>query len=303
MTEVVRNFTENYTSNLRIVHLELGKTGVRRMNDDKVFNPNGIVKKETQALVRDVVTARKKLLKLPENHTGVDIESVQNFFAEEGLMTGDFLVLDPAHLDHFNSITREHRMAEYPAAREGFLTHGTSITQINMAVVPRFAEVEEEHGVEAFESTLVHELTHTTSRWNEILMIGSEEKLGIYPQRANFIRSDSTNGGTISDKSNYFFEEGFAALMEAKYATKMGRPTSNYSVPDKARVGLERLVDELPDFYPALIEARASVEGLRKIARLTNSVQPGLYSKLSRLSYANDDFALGTEMIEKALAS
>lgn len=303
MTEVARNYSERLRNNLRVVYLEMGRKGLRGMEKDKIYNPSSVVFRETNDLINNFIGARHEMLDLPENHEGINVQSVQEFFAEEGLQTGDFLIIEPHHIDTFNRIATSRGVASFPSAKEDRFTNGTTIPRINMAVVPRFPEVEEEYGVSEFESTLVHELAHSSSKWNEMMIVESPKKLAFLPQRINFIRPDSTNGQSIFDNGNYYYEEGFAALMEARYAMKMGRPRSNnqYSVPDVAREGLEKIIKAIPEYYPALIEARTCVEGLRKIARLTNSIRPGLYRELGKLSYATEDFNVGTELIEKAL--
>jgi hypothetical protein len=301
MTEVVRNYSERLRSNLHIVYLELGSAGLRGMEADKMSDPSSLVFREREELVSNLIGARHEMLELPENHEGIDIQSVQRFFEEEGLQTGDFLIIDPHRIETFNHIASSRGVASFPTNNEGRFTHGTTIPRLNIAVVPRFSEVEKEYGVKEFESTLVHELAHTSSKWNEMMIIESTKQLTFLPQRINFIRPDSTNGHSISEKGNYYFEEGFAALMEAKYAVKMGSEVTQRSVPDVARVGIEKIIEVIPEYYPALIEARTSVEGLRKIARLTNSIKPGLYRELGRLSYTTEDFNTGTELIEKAL--
>ncbi len=64
-----------------------------------------------------------------------------------------------------------------------------------------------------------------------------------------------------------------------------------------AGIAFELLCKKNPRLYPALIEARSSPEGLRRVAKILDVIKPGLYSKLTKLQYNDKDFTQGLKYI------
>lgn len=52
-----------------------------------------------------------------------------------------------------------------------------------------------------------------------------------------------------------------------------------------AGYGMELLIGQRPELFECLVSARHSVESLRKLPRLLNAIEPGLYSTLAELGY------------------
>jgi hypothetical protein len=124
-----------------------------------------------------------------------------------------------------------------------------------------------------------------------------------------------------------YIEEGFAELMAAEYARDIlggdglwpeGRPMppeiDGDPVPPQlatlpagyvwqgenglpicsstsfADAGIELLVQARPALREALIRARSEISGLRDVARLIDSVAPGLYRRIRQAPYSNEGF-------------
>lgn len=74
------------------------------------------------------------------------------------------------------------------------------------------------------------------------------------------------------------------------------------NITSSSAAGLMQLCEKIEGLKSALYAARADPKKLRAVPKLINSIDSGLYSFLMRLTYTEEDFALGAKKIESILS-
>ena len=189
---------------------------------------------------------------------------------------------------------------------------GLYVAEIDTSFVFRTKSLEGLNGPEFSESTHVHESFHASSRHRVMQadVIDGQVRASIMRvgQRAGVLAGGGA-GGT-------FIEEGAAEHLRGIYiANELGRPrgfadmpteitmvtspadSSELPIPSRyfshtklqdktnspqsyAGAGMDLLIEKDPGLWPALIEARRSVEGLREVVGRINAINDGLYRRL-----------------------
>jgi hypothetical protein len=179
---------------------------------------------------------------------------------------------------------------------------------------------------------VAHEKAHSTGADEEDTMVCLEENLdmhnGFRQSRGGFAVYDEILG-----QAGYFLEEGFSELKAIDYVRdRLGLPTglwtdgSQYQTiagvtlpsayvmhdPDTGAsetglgaipaYGLELIRNVRPELQTALDDSRTSVQGLRRVVRIINSVDPRLYGALLRAPISPEGFTRALETIRQKLA-
>lgn len=201
----------------------------------------------------------------------------------------------------------------------------------NLALVRRSQKIEDLNGGTFFESRLIHESVHGSgvgplSRYGDVVFT---------PRTGQHFRLGDVDWGAFLEEglcemvSARYRQEYMVPLMKGmtgrgdleEYAfldVKNTQTDFAYSLPLRyffVRTGevltmagvstvpgyaLELLCHKKAELFPALVNARKEVEGLRKVAQIVNSIRQGLYSELMRINYNINDFEYGLKKVLEA---
>lgn len=257
---------------------------------------------------------------------------VDNFLIDKGLSPSRAILLNPEDVPVFRQKLADFGWShplldELGVEREnGFTWMGGNFDDLGLVVMVRSPQIEEANGTAYTEATLLHEKAHSAHAFDDLIYTKAGTNINYWvPRHGHGIAAKAGSEGA-------FFEEGFAELLAAEYMKEqMGMPNGvwdeDITVPTKtgddlpgiyawkvddskflyansaiAAHGLELLMVEKSELYQALLKARNSVEGLRQVAQVVDSVEPGLYPKLRKLSYSEAGFSEGLHDIKSALS-
>jgi len=280
-----------------------------------------------------------------EKIEGIDTRRVEDFILQQGLEIKPFIVFDRKDLQKVRKIVGETGLLRSVFSNGEC---GLYSPEMDMVLVVRDKDVEESSGAIYTEGLLTHELAHASSMYQGYV---TADQKGFYTPRVGFCLPQNEmpwgllleEGWADMNRANYFKEHAsvedkrklenslqFGDLdmedtvpsshpsksnemiplpIKYLYITADGRPTTKSSA--YGGYALELLCKKDPSIKPLLIEARSSVEGLRKLARAVDKIIPGLYKSLSvgdyteasffeKLTYVIENVAGGTENAIKA---
>lgn len=280
-----------------------------------------------------------------EKIEGIDTNRVENFIHQQGLETKPFIVFDRKDLQKVKKIVGETGLLRSVFSNGEC---GLYSPEMDMALVARDRDTEESSGAIYTEGLLTHELAHASSMYQGYV---TPDQKGFYTPRVGFCLPQNEipwgwlleEGWADMNRANYFAEhasdeekkklenvlqfgnidmedtvpsshplnnnEAIPLPIKYLYITADGRPTTKSSA--YGGYALELLCKKDPSIKPLLIEARSSVEGLRKVAQAIDKIVPGLYKSLSvgdyteasffeKLAYVIENVAGGTRNAIKA---
>lgn len=250
---------------------------------------------------RDFKSVRDKLLKeFPkEIMADVNTKRVEEFIRSEGLKVKPYIIFDIEDLPKVRKIVGNTKLL-----RETFKNgeRGLYSPEMDLALVAREKDYEKVNGVIFTEGMLVHELAHSSSMYQGYV---TSDRRGFYTPRLGFVLPQN------KIPWGWFLEEGWADMLRANYLAKHAllatkslgetNPPLEYCfiTPEKklctissafAGYALEILCKKSPSLKPLLIEARSSVEGLRKVVRALEEIMPGLYKTLQTGDNTEEEF-------------
>jgi hypothetical protein len=115
-----------------------------------------------------------------------------------------------------------------------------------------------------------------------------------------FLKKQGGNSGLDLASNYYGLDDGSVDLIQSWIHRDGYRLPPTGALAGYA-IGL--LADEEPALHDALVASRGSIGGLRDVAKILNSIQPGLYKDLRKLQYNKDDFSAGLKLVKDALKS
>lgn len=253
-------------------------------------------------------------------------QQLDNFFHRFGLNTAPVALASPNEVLQLYEQLTDVGLQDEHIRQLGVESSGSSAESIQALYLPtpdiiigvRWPDLlNNEKGEEYFLYLLAHEKAHSSSQFNRFVVERTSDTQLSYrvPRTGHAVQTD---GGRYGE----FLEEGFADFMAAEfvrnelnlpngawdhdYPVSMGEypplpgvytwPTRTGGVVSTgayAAYGLE--------LYSSLIDARQTVDGLRKVAKIIEDVETGLYAKLMKLPRTQKDFAQGLENIQQAL--
>jgi hypothetical protein len=278
----------------------------------------------------------------PPQPDDLGLDDVDNYFAESGLSTAPASIMTPDEFlvcakEMIRKGYRHHSLSDMITTLE----RGVPLTEVTAArylddlgrviVLRSPGEITEPKRIILL-TKVAHEKAHSTGADEEDTMVCLEENLdmhnGFRQSRGGFAVYDEIEG-----QAGFFMEEGYCELKAIDYVRdRLGLPTglwtndrqyqpvagvilpSAYVMYDPdtgapetalgaiAAYGLELIRDVEPELQAALDESRTSVHGLRRVARIINSVDPRLYSRLLRTRLSTYGFSSALTTIQQKLA-
>lgn len=262
--------------------------------------------------------------------TGMDLERAEHFITSQGLEVAQYVVIEESDVPMLNYIVggsgllRGHFQDRAIWAPELQLaiymkppaTPGSQKPNKYVAGSPLHRE-----------ATLVHELAHGSGNFGEYIDVPND---GIYTPRSGFLLTGIpyTHGKFLEEGfadmmraryvSQYIRKAQLISLAEKMYLEQPG-PEDTLAVPisdnrvtplpvkyfyvaglenqptipghlPHAAYALELLIRKKPELGDAIVRARRTVAGLRKVAQILNEIQPGLYWTIQRTPDSEDDF-------------
>lgn len=280
-----------------------------------------------------------------EEIEGIDTKRVEDFILRQGLEIKPFIVFDRKDLQKVRKIVGGTGLLRSVFSNGEC---GLYSPEMDMVLVVRDKDVEESSGAIYTEGLLAHELAHASSMYQGYV---TADQKGFYTPRVGFCLLQNEvpwgllleEGWADMNRANYFAEHasdeekkklenvlGFGNVdmedtvpssdpmnnneiiplpIKYLYITADGRPTTKSSA--YGGYALELLCKKDPSIKSLLLEARSSVEGLRKLAQTIDKISPGLYKSLSvgdyteasffeKLAYVIENVAGGTQNAIKA---
>ena len=225
-----------------------------------------------------------------------------------------------------------------PEIEGGRIVVGEYIAELGMVIVAIDASIPDmDESIRAayLEAFVVHEKAHGSSHISNDLTYEPEQfarraRSGFATNKVQPGESPSIEQASVGS----FFEEAFAEFVTGEYVRdELGLPRGfwgdegvpvhkgdpellskirgvylwpqtdggfNYGSAAIAATGMELLIDLRPELYQAVYHSRNSVNGLRQVARVVNSIEPGLYERLRQLEYSQADFFTGLSEVLRA---
>lgn len=258
-----------------------------------------------------------------EENVGVNTERVEQFIASEGLPVKPYILFYQEDYSRVERIIGSTNLLR-SAFKEGAC--GLYSPEMDLVLVRRDRKYEEANGAIYTEGLLVHDLAHASSMYEGYV---SPDERSAYTPKVGFCLAQNKipwgwlleEGWADMHRANYFaryaareernrietalkfgsvdLEETIPMItpsgellpVPAKYiyVTPEGKPTTKSSA--YAGYALEILCRRNPSLKPLLIEARSSVDALRKLAATLNKMSPHLYATLQKTDYTEADFS------------
>lgn len=297
------------------------------VKDSKVIS----VSKAPPATREKILTHSEKLKQramelFPNHEGGEEVARIDAFFEREGLKTKPVKILTPKELEVYIEELGKVGLNKTNINR---LRHGPRAVYINdlgLIVAVKRPEYEEGTGAVHFQAVIAHEKAHSTSEYEDLVYTQTEKGISFGPARIGQVLTQEDQGD--------FFEEGFAEYMAARFVrTELNLPNGIWQNSDLRRVteeepflppvyfwsnasypggmsrakgafagyGLELIAQREPRLHTALIEARKSKKGLQEVAQIIDSLRPGLYTELRKLSGSSGGFQKGLQTIQAVI--
>lgn len=264
------------------------------------------------------------LVEFPREHIkGINTERVENFIRQEGLWVKPFIVFDRKNLQKVREIVGNTGLLR-SVFNNG--ESGLYSPEMDLILIVRDEEYEKSSGTIYTEGLLAHELAHASSMYQGYV---TADKKSFYTSRVGFCLPQNQipwgwlleEGWADMHRADYFAQhasneekeklenalmfgnldmndtipittptgETLPLPIKYLYVTPEGKPTTKSSA--YAGYALELLCKKDSSIKPLLIEARDSVEGLRKLAQAIEKIMPGLYKTLQTGDYTENGFS------------
>ncbi|MFA5830770.1 MAG: hypothetical protein WC878_02970 [Candidatus Paceibacterota bacterium] len=283
---------------------------------------------------------REKILNNFESKTeGLDIERVCEFMFSHNLPVTDFLFFDKEDIPQLQRwLGKVYNMDNFIPDHTGSYVQAVHFFIMNLVLVLRQRQTEEENGSVYTEGQLIHELAHGSSEHQ--LFVNTPDSGKLQP-RSGFGLSNNKKREGFSYGT--FLEEGFADMLCGDYMKKnilsevkkkifkklesLGFDTRlesislssvkadcgikyidlrdgelHYGETSIAATGLDMLCAKQPKLKQVLFEARSDIEKLREVPKLINKIKPGLYMEIQKHAlYTKEDFIRVQNIIKDAI--
>jgi hypothetical protein len=280
-----------------------------------------------EVITKDRQAQRERIeAALPHDESGLDLASVDTFIVGLGLRTVGRIVV--GETDEKKSRQRLREMGVIGQEEGNFAGFYHSVAEL--AIVFRHKKHERKNGPGFTESLVVHEQAHGSSTFNshsmqvqvdersinyaqfrmgQVVISGGQRNIFLEEAFADAVRGkyvrevlDKPGGfaGVESELDTYKAEAGDELPILPEFSMRDKRGRKVYIMNALAGSALEFMAQNDPGLWPALLEARSSVEGLREVARRIETIEPGLYTKLSRLTLSRADFEEGLRLVADA---
>jgi hypothetical protein len=272
--------------------------------------------------------------KFPSNFEGLDMDRVYNFFDKFGLHKASLVVINKKQKHELMEFMQNATGAE--ANEREHLGYYKSL--LDTAFIFRDDILEQDNGAEFTESIIVHELAHGSSEHMDISAFVDSSTNSLVAERARIGQAmtfpQPANAG-VQSTTGLFLEEGFADYMRGLYISgELGLPEgfiknnirsikrwrrSEHVMPvlpkyvyktgeefsaipsSAAATALELLTDKDPRLFPAMLDARKEVDGLRAVAARIDTIEPALYKKLRDNFNHENEFYNGLDYVRSVL--
>jgi hypothetical protein len=292
---------------------------------------------DREALEATIRRQREAAADFPSMPEGLDIDGAQEFFAERGLIMKPVTVLTEDTVEAFREEMRRVGASNMSIEELGWQNPRTGGRIIAHYSVPldRIIAIRPNRPLTPLEQyelnkAIAHDGAHSTIQADKLVYVREGDGLSLNLDAASgFLHN--TRGGPGSAA-----EEAYAELEGADYVRKkLGMPNGIWGgdTPGTAQLGdfpsvplvylsptdeamqnatmvpgaltayaLEQIAEVRPELRAALDASRTSVEGRRQVAKIINSVQPGLYARFLHARENNPhDFAALLLDVEAAL--
>lgn len=269
-------------------------------------------------LVRDQLTHEFPKEKI----AGLNLSRVEEFVKKQGMEINNYIILEQSDIPRIRKIVGDSDWGS--SLQEG--SQACYVPKLDLAFYLRNQEREKKNGTVFEEGIIVHELTHASSKRFGYI---ASDNWGFVAIRSGFCLMSGRvewgwfleEGWADMNRANYVLEN--ATLQEkTKVLTLIDKKEGNYddmftveisggqrfSLPIKyvgldflgeaslvhsvlAGYGVELLCNSNPKLKNTYLEARRSVDGLRKFAREIEDITPGLYTKLQKGDSSAESFA------------
>jgi len=293
--------------------------GVRIHSDNSVEHievPVSVAAREAQRLTAE----RQKILETyTPNRQGMDIERVDQFLREVGVVATD------ATIEVFD----EQRAAVMGTlGRRDAGQHGTYIQSIDVAFTFRDHRLEELNGVPHSDMVRLHELVHSGGAFTTVFLDTGERRTvrDIYGGYVTRLYDGSMINRFIDEgvpqylAGKYIAEKldmpgGLARLPEAsvrlanrsvgtlvvpsQYMIRMGKEKVGIIPAGFAGAAIGRLIDRDPALLPAFVHGMHDSEAHKEVIGRLNAISPGLYGDLRNNfnDYSKLGFARGAAYV------
>jgi hypothetical protein len=289
---------------------------------------------------KDRQALREKILNNFESKTdGLDIERVCEFMFARNLPVTDFIFFEEEDIPRLQQLFgRAAYMRDFIPNDEGSFSEGISFYGLDLILILRQRQKEEENGPVYTEGILIHELAHGSGEYQ--LFVNMPDFGNCQPRSGfNLPYNKEREGFSYGT----FLEEGFAEMLHGDYMEKNVSPkvkakifkklknlgydtrleSVSLSSPDMdcgikyinlyddevhyggtsiAATGLDMLCEKQPKLKEVLFEARSDIEKLREVPKLINKIKPGLYMEIQKHAlYTKEDFIRVQNIIKEAI--
>lgn len=258
-----------------------------------------------------------------ERFEDINTERVESFIRQEGLEIKPFIVFDRKDLQKVRDIVGNTGLLR-SVFKNG--ESGLYSPEMDFILIVRDEDYEKSSGKIFTEGLLAHELAHANSMYQGYV---TADYKSFYTPRVGFCLPQNQipwgwlleEGWADMHRANYFLQHasdeekrkletalkfgnvdmedtipmitfaGEILPLPFKYLfiTPEGKPITRSSA--YASYALELLCKKDPTIKSLLIEARSSVEGLKKLAQAVEKIMPGLYKKLQTSDYTEASFS------------
>ena len=264
------------------------------------------------------------LAEFPREHIeNINTERVEDFIRQEGLEVKPFIVFGRKDIQKVKEIVGETGLLR-SVFNNG--ESGLYSPEMDLILIVRDEDYEKSSGTIYTEGLLVHELAHASSMYQGYV---TADQKSFYTPRVGFCLPQNKipwgwvleEGWADMHRADYFaqhasdeekgkledalkfgnldiedtvpittpYGETLPLPIKYLYVTPEGKSTTKSSA--YAGYGLELLCKKDPSIKSLLVEARNSIEGLRKLTKEIEKVMPGLYKTLQASDYKEDSFS------------
>ena len=275
----------------------------------------------------ELKSVRERLLAFPSRLEGLDAHKIESFLASRKLNHTNYVVHYSEDIPEIESILG-HNYIDEPSIG------GIFIPELDIVLVLRDKELEENNGTAFTEGKIIHELAHSAKPQPlDYTEFPNNRLLGLLPGIS--LKTPSSGfleGLDTENSSGWFIEEGFADLMRGEYiALNMPNEVKKaiinsdtellglgerraqvvkYAYLDHndevkimnsshAALAIELLCEKEPLLREELLNGRNDLSVGERIKNYVNRLSPGLYDKLNQLDYTSGDFVEGLRMVVK----
>ncbi len=278
------------------------------------------------AMHQELLRQRDAILALPRNETGINLNRLHAYRESLGMPYKISCFLDPEEYHAALSIRG------YASDATQHASHGIYLGGLDIVLVQRIPELEEQNGTEFIEATAMHEWAHS---WVSVsMLVAPSEWRGLFRKRLHkmgsaewAMRGFLSRNAHTSELHSSVLEEAYAELeeglyIEAELGNRLGgrfggkrlpAPTGyfeqfksepavykSHEAGAGARV-LEAVVELDPSILPLLRLAHMSEQHMPELERRVEAIYPGLFAWFMNTTTKDQDYIGGAEGYSRAL--